>query len=705
MKPLTFPILAALAAAWFALQPAAHAAKPAPKRAVHGDAARLVEAERDPANWMMYGRTYSEQRYSPLGQVNDRNVGTLGLAWHARLDIDHGTEATPVVVDGVMYTTGARSIVYAFDARTGRRLWKYDPQVPAAALGKGCCDIVNRGVAIWEGKVYVGTYDGRLVALSARDGKKLWEVVTVDRKQPYTVTAAPRVIKGRVIIGNGGSEFGVRGYVSAYDARTGKQAWRFYTVPDAKSAKAGDATMKKAAATWPGAIPWNFGGGGNVWEAISYDPELNLLYIGVGNASPWNRYLRNPGAGDNLFLTSIVALNADTGRYVWHYQATPNEGWDYDSAQQMILADLSIDGAPRKALMQANKNAYFYVLDRKTGELISAAPFSKLNWATGVDMKTGRPIESPDADYGKEPKLVWPGAMGAHNWQSMAFHPGTGLVYIPEQEAPWVYIADPNAKYDPRVWNTALGIPPAPEDPKSTAEFVSLFNGSLLAWDPVRRKAAWKVPYKSPGNGGVLATGGNLVFHATADGRLIAYSADKGEKLWETFAQTGLIAAPMTYRIDGEQYVAIMAGWGGSFARTFGPVAAQNRVHTVSRVLVYKLGGKETLPPLPPGPAMSTPPPLEASAAVVARGSTLYDMYCVYCHGIAAVGGGSTPDLRHMSLTTREQFMGIVVGGLKEANGMPRFLGLVSIEDAAALNAYLVKRAHDELKEQAAAPK
>ncbi len=273
MKRSHFPIGAALAGALLALQPAAHAADPKPARAAHVDAARLAQADLDPANWMMYGRTYGEQRYSPLGQVNDRNVGTLGLAWHARLDIDHGTEATPVVVDGVMYTTGARSIVYAFDARTGRRLWKYDPQVPAAALGKGCCDIVNRGVAVWDDKVYVGTYDGRLVALSARNGKKVWEVVTVDRRQPYTVTAAPRVVKGRVIIGNGGSEFGVRGYVSAYDARTGKQAWRFYTVPDAKSAKAGDATMKKAAATWPGAIPWNFGGGGNVWEADLLRPR------------------------------------------------------------------------------------------------------------------------------------------------------------------------------------------------------------------------------------------------------------------------------------------------------------------------------------------------------------------------------------------------------------------------------------------------
>ena len=705
MNRMTLQFGIALAGACLVFLSAAPVAGATAKPPTQVGTTGLVEADRDPANWMMYGRTYSEQRYSPLGQINDRNVGSLGLAWHARLDIDHGTEATPLVVDGVMYTTGARSIVYAFDARTGMRLWKHDPQVPASALGKGCCDIVNRGVAIWEGKVYVGTYDGRLIALDARNGRKRWEVVTVDRKQPYTITAAPRIIKGRVIIGNGGAEFGVRGYVTAYDARTGKQAWRFYTVPDAKSAKSGDATMKKAAASWPGAIPWNFGGGGNVWEAVSYDPALNLLYIGVGNASPWNRYLRNPQGGDNLFLTSIVALNADTGRYVWHYQTTPNDGWDYDSAQQLILADLTLDGTARQVLMQANKNGFFYVLDRKTGALLSAEPFSKLNWAARVDMKTGRPVENADADYAKEPKVVWPGAMGAHNWQSMAFHPGTGLVYIPEQEAPWVYIADPNAKYEPRVWNTALGIPPSPEDPKSTAEFVGLFNGSLLAWDPVRRKAAWKVPYKSPGNGGVLATAGNVVFHATADGRLVAYSADKGEKLWETAAQTGLIAAPMTYRIDGEQYVAVMAGWGGSFARTFGPVAAQNRVHTVSRVLVYKLGGTATLPPLPPGPAISAPPPLEASEAAIGRGRTLYDSYCVFCHGIAAVGGGSTPDLRHMSLSTREQFLGIVVGGLKEATGMPRFLGLVSIEDASAINAYLVKRAHDELNEKAAAPK
>jgi quinohemoprotein ethanol dehydrogenase len=685
--------------------PIAVAAPAAAKSSAAVDTPRLAAADRDPANWMTHGRTYSEQRYSPLAEVNDRNVGTLGLAWHARLDIDHGTEATPLVVDGVMYTTGARSIVYAFDGRTGKRLWKYDPQVPASALGRGCCDIVNRGVAVWDGKVYVGTYDGRLVALTAKEGRKVWEVVTVDRKAPYTITGAPRVIRGKVVIGNGGAEFGVRGYVTAYDGRTGKQRWRFYTAPDAKSAKTGDATMKKAAATWPGAIDWSFGGGGNVWEAMSYDPDTNLLYLGVGNASPWNRYLRNPAGGDNLFLASIVALDADTGRYVWHYQTTPNDGWDYDATQQMILAEIAVNGTPRRVLMQANKNGFFYVLDRKTGELLSAEPFSKMTWASGVDMKTGRPVETAGADYAKEPKIIWPGAMGAHNWQSMAFHPGTGLVYIPEQEAPFAYIADPNGKYDPRVWSIALGMPPTPEDPKGTAEFVALFKGSLLAWDPVRGKAAWKVPYKSPGNGGVLATGGNLVFQATTDGRLIAYSADKGDKLWETFAQTGLVAAPMTYRIDGEQYVAVMAGWGGSFARTFGPVAAQNRVHTISRVLVYKLGGKETLPPIPPGPAMTAPPPLEAAEAVVGRGRTLYDTYCVFCHGLTAVSGGSTPDLRHMSLTTREQFLGIVVGGLREANGMPRFHGLLTIDDANAINAYLVKRAHDELNDRAAAPK
>ncbi len=667
---------------------------------------RLLDADREPGNWMTHGRTYSDQRFSPLDKINDKNVAQLGLAWHAKLDIDHGTEATPLVVDGVMYVTGARSIVYAYDARNGNALWKYDPKVPAAWLGKGCCDIVNRGVAAWEGKIYVGSYDGRLIALDARNGKKLWEVLTVDPKQPYTVTGAPRVAKGKVFIGNGGGDLGTRGYLTAYDAKTGKQVWRFYTVPAGPQSAKGDAAMKLATATWPGDIAWQWRGGGNVWDSMSYDPELNLLYFGVGQGSPWNRYLRNPQGGDNLFLDSIVAVDADTGRYVWHYQTTPNGGFDFDAAQQLILADLTIDGKPRKVLMQACKNGFFYVLDRKNGELISAEPFSKVTWATHVDRKTGRPVEDPAAsDYSKEPKLIWPGPMGAHSWNPMAFDPRTGLVYIPENEAPFPYINAPDAKFSPAGWNIGIAFPPPTEDPKAAAQILPLFKGSLIAWDPVAQKAAWKVPYPSPGNGGVVATAGNLVFQGTTDGRLVAYSADKGDKLWETSAQTGLVAAPMSYMVDGEQYVAIAAGWGGGFPRYLGEIASLNRVHTISRILVYKIGGTATLPPIPPGPPRTTPPPLTASTASIDRGRTLYTANCSMCHGGGAVSGGSVPDLRHMSLETRERFIGVVLGGMKEPGGMPNFVHRLSIEEVNAINDYLIKRAHDELAQNTAAPK
>jgi quinohemoprotein ethanol dehydrogenase len=427
-------LLAAFAAGAVLLSPATVRGAEAPRAAAQVDARRLAQADREPGNWMTHGRTYSEQRYSPLDRINEKNVAQLGLAWHAKLDIDHGTEATPIVVDGVMYTTGARSIVYAFDARNGKLLWKYDPKVPATVLGKGCCDIVNRGVAVWEGKVFFGSYDGRLIALDARSGRKVWEVLTVDRKQPYTITGAPRVAKGKVFIGNGGGEFGTRGYLSAYDARTGKRVWRFYTVPAPGQAAKGDAAMQLAIATWPGDIPWQWGGGGNVWDAISYDPDLNLLYFGVGQGAPWNRYLRNPKGGDNLFLTAIVAVNADTGKYAWHYQTTPNDAFDYDATAQLILAELTIDGRARKVLMQACKNGFFYVLDRQTGELLSADAFSKVTWATHVDRKSGRPVENPAAaDYSKEPKLIWPGALGAHNWN------------------PWRSIRQPDSFTSPRT--------------------------------------------------------------------------------------------------------------------------------------------------------------------------------------------------------------------------------------------------------------
>jgi len=421
-----FEFLAPMAVGALLLAPHAHAATPA-----NVDAARLGKADRDAANWLSYGRTYSEQRFSPLAKITADNASQLGLAWSADLDTNRGQQATPLVIDGVMYVSTAWSMVKAYDAATGKLLWSYDPEVPREVGVKGCCDVVNRGVAAWKGKIYVGTFDGRLVALDARTGKPKWSVVTGDQSN-LTITGAPRVVKGRVIIGMSGGEYGIRGYLSAYDAETGKLAWRFYTVPGDPSKPFENKAMEMAAKTWSGEY-WKLGGGGTTWDAISYDPDLNLVYFGVGNGIEWARNYRTKSKGDNLFLSSIVALNADTGKYVWHYQATPGEEWDFDAVQQLMQADLKIDGKQRKVIMQANKNGFFYVLDRTNGKLISATTFVPINWASGVDPKTGRPIENPGIRYDQtgKPFAMMPGALGAHSWQPMAYNPKTGLVYSP----------------------------------------------------------------------------------------------------------------------------------------------------------------------------------------------------------------------------------------------------------------------------------
>jgi len=462
------------------------------------DSSRIVQADKDPGNWLIYGRTYSEQRFSPLTQITADNVKQLGLAWYSNLDSVRGQEATPLV-DGVMYVATAWSIVKAYDAKTGALLWSYDPEVPRELGVRGCCDVVNRGVAAWKGKIFVGTFDGRLVALDARTGKPGWSVMTVDPDKPYTITQAPRVIKGRVLIGNSGSEYGVRGYLSAYDAEAGNLVWRFYTVPGDPSQPPEQPIMTEAAKTWRG--DWWKHGGGVVWESLSYDPDLNLIYFGVGNGNEWNHLYRSQGEGDNWFLSSIVAVNADTGAYAWHFQATPGEEWDFDAVQQLILADLQIDGAPRKVLMQANKNGFFYVLDRTNGKLISARNFTPVTWASGVDPKTGRPIEAPDIRFDKTGKAVsvLPGALGAHSWQAMAFNPKTGLVYIPAQEIGMTYESVKDFERAPVGWNIGM-----------TTTNRADVKGYLVAWDPVGQKEVWRANYMGPWNGGVLTTAGNL---------------------------------------------------------------------------------------------------------------------------------------------------------------------------------------------------
>ena len=399
---------------------------------------RIIAADREPQNWLAHGRTYGEQRYSPLQQVNAGNVEKLGLAWSYATGTTRGLQATPIVVDGRMYTTGVWSVVYALDAKTGKELWKFDPEVPRAWGRYACCDAVNRGVALWQDALYVATLDGRLLALDARTGAKRWEVNTIDRTKPYTITGAPRVVKGKVLIGNGGGEYGVRGYFSAYDAVTGKLVWRFYTVPGNPKDGFESPELAAAAKTWTGEW-WVGGGGGTAWDSMAYDPDLDTLYVGTGNGSPWARSIRSPGGGDNLYLSSILALDPDTGRLKWHYQTTPADNWDYTATQHMILADLVIAGRTRKVLMQAPKNGFFYVLDRATGELISADKYIPATWATHVDMKTGRPVETPEADWSQKTQLIIPAAFGGHNWHPMAFNPQTGLVYIPAMQPAGIY--------------------------------------------------------------------------------------------------------------------------------------------------------------------------------------------------------------------------------------------------------------------------
>ncbi len=674
--------------------------------------AMLVGADGDSANWISHGRTYSEQRYSPLDTVNKDTVGNLGLMWFADMDTARGQEATPLVMDGKLYLTTAWSKVKAFDAATGKALWEYDPKVPGETAVKACCDTVNRGLAAWGDKLFLGTLDGRLVALNRETGAVEWEKVTVDQSKSYTITGAPRVIDGKVIIGNGGAEFGVRGYVAAYDADDGAELWRFYTVPEGGDPKNPPEYLQKAAETWNmdvlGASD-AIGGGGTVWDSMAYDPELDLLYIGVGNGSPWNRAYRSPGKdgtgeGDNLYLSSIVAIQPTTGEYVWHYQTTPGETWDYTATQHIMLADMTIDGKVRKVLMQAPKNGFFYVIDRETGKFISAKPYVSVNWATGIDPKTGRPIENPETRVDKtgKPALVTPGALGGHNWHPMAYHPGEKLVYIPAFEAGMMYAPEANWKPDTaRGFNVGFSLAGnLPPDGGFRKQVAGTLRGMLVAWDPVAQKPRWTVEHPGPWNGGLLATGGGLVFQGTTGSEFNAYDAGTGKKLWSFAAQTGVVAPPVTYTVDGEQYVAVLAGWGGAYAITADGDLINRKapVRNISRLLVFKLGGKATLPAEPELAALPLdPPPSKASPEVIALGQDKYGRYCMVCHGPGAVGSTVLPDLRRAgSLESAQAWSGVVADGLLKDNGMASFKGSLSKDEIEAIRAYVIQRANED---------
>lgn len=670
----------------------APAAAPTPKFAAV-DSARLLSAN-EPANagqWMSYGRDYAEQRFSPLRSINTETVKNLGLAWYGDFDTRRGQESTPIYVDGVIYVTTAWSKIYAYEAKTGKQLWQFDPKVPGDWAVYACCDVVNRGVAAWNGKVYLGTIDGRLIAVDAATGKSVWDVYTMEKGKPYSITGAPRVVKGLVLIGQGGAEYSMRGYISAYDAETGKLVWRWYTVPGNPAGPFENPQMEMAAKTWGGDW-WKTGGGGTVWDGITYDPKTDLLFVGTGNGGPWPAEIRDPGSkGDHLFLSSIVALKPETGEYVWHYQEVQRDSWDYTAVQQITVADLKIDGKDRHVVMQAPKNGYFYVLDAVTGELISAKPIVPLNWSKGIDMKTGRPIMNPAARYDVTGKgfISVPHYGGAHSWPPMAFSPITNLVYIPTMEIsyPFVMTHEDDNPMGQKLSISFAGSAKMLKDPKA----LRVSKAYLQAWDPVNQKEVWRVPIEDAGQGragGALATAGGLVFSGNSkQNEFVAYRADTGERLWGSPAQTGVLAGPATFELDGEQYVAVVAG--------FRPPGGNYWAPNYSRLLVYKLGGTATLPEPAPVPApVLNPPPAFGSPELIAHGQQVYGRFCSTCHGNDGLSRGLFPDLRYAgALNSAEAFRAIVVDGALTANGMVSFRQALQPDEPEAIRAYLVSRA------------
>lgn len=668
---------------------------------------RAPDAADNASSWMSHGRTYDEQRFSPLTQINDKTVQRLGLAWFDDLATYRGVQATPLVVDGVIYNASAFNIITAYDGKTGRKLWTYDPKVERQWARLACCGPSTRGIAAWNGKIYVGALDGRLIALDAKTGTQVWSVQTFDRAHAYSITGAPRVFDGKVVIGHGGADYGVRGFVTAFDAETGRKIWKFYTVPgnpaDGTDGEASDSAMKIALPSWYGEW-WKYGGGGTAWDSFAYDPKLNLIYIGTGNGSPISWHFRSEGKGDNLFLSSIVAVKADSGEYVWHYQMVPGEDWDFTSTMPMMLADLKIKGRNRQVIMQAPKNGFFYVLDRKTGELLSAKNFVPQTWASHIDMKTGRPVLFPGVNLSTKPQRITPSLLGAHSWHPWSFNPKTGLVYFAAMEQSIVYARQEDGDFKFVPFRNNAGYDYAGATPENAAlrktlqaEADAMEKGYLLAWNPVTQREAWRVPYSLPGSGGTLATAGNLVFQGTIEKTFAAYRADNGQKLWDMNVDNVAIGGPVTYQIDGEQYIAVNVGWGGSIVAGLSKVPGGFRV-SPARLLVFKLDAKGvTLPALPAPTALPRPPFLRATEAQVRMGQQLYGETCARCHGENARGG--IKDLRYMTAQTRAHFLDIVLGGSLAENGMASFKDILTKEQAEAIHSYLIARGNEDWQE------
>lgn len=666
---------------------------------VNADDAILANAAQHPEEWLTHGLNYNEDRYSLLTEITKENVRSLGLEWVTSLESKRGLEATPLIADGVMYLTGVWSKVYALNAATGEMIWQYDPKVPFAKAEHICCDIVNRGVALYKGKIYSGTLDGRLIALDAKTGKLGWEAMTVDTTKPYSITGAPRIIDGKIIIGNGGAELGVRGYFSAYNPENGKQIWRFYTVPGDPSKPFENKVMEAAAKTWAGNW-WKYGGGGTAWDAMAYDPELKLLYVGTGNGSPWDRKHRSDGFGDNLYLSSILAINPSNGELVWYYQTTPGDSWDFTATQHIILADLEIKGEKRKVLMQAPKNGFFYVLDRTNGKFISGDPFVYTNWAKKIDEATGRPVEEEGVHYETVNTDVSPNYNGGHNWHPMAFNPKLNLVYIPARENSSNYGHDTSWKYNTvgfgtgNGWNLAIGTDPT--KPMRYDSAIKKFpRGMLIAWNPVERKEVWRVPQTSDWNGGVLATASDLLFQGTAQGDFICYDATNGNILWQINLGGGIIAPPVSYMIDGKQYISIAVGWGGGYGMKtkFAPLQT-------GRVFTFTLNGNAAIPEFNKAITQAIPDTkFTATEDEFAHGETLFWQYCGTCHIVNGGGGGLAPDLAYSKIAADSNLiLPIVHDGAYLPLGMPKFGGRLSKKDILDIQKYILTKANEGKK-------
>ena len=699
----------------------------------HVDERRLRAADSEPQNWYAGGRDQAGTYYSPLKTINASNVKDLGFAWQYDLGSPRrGQEATPVVIDGIMYTSGTWGYVYAVNAATGREVWRYDPKSDYFAARNPCCDLVNRGVAVWKGKVYVASGDGRLHALDAATGKKVWEADTItDHKQPYASTGAPQIAGDVVVIGNAGADMGhggVRGYVTAYDLQTGAFQWRFYTVPPAVGQPLEQPELAAAANTWDPSRDPQFKLGGTAWDGFAYDPELKLVYFGTANAAPYDLRQLGPARLDALYTASIIALHADTGRLAWYYQTTPRDSWDFDAVQKMILAELEVGGAKHRVILQANKNGFFYVLDRSSGKLLSAKNFTYINWATGIDMKTGRPQITEAADWYSSPKNIYPSWSGAHTWPPMSLSAQTHLVYIPVLDVPavWVDMAHnggdvkfldgffttngifPDDTYDAGDLQRLYGPLPSLESLKATRK-VKLVRELIRAWDPAAQKTVWEHETSSGMrgyDGGITSTAGNLVFQGRGSGGLWVYAADSGKVLKVLHTGSHIMAAPTTYAVNGEQYVAVQVGYGGTGIAEgpLPPSSAANKYENTNRIIAFKLGGGPVpTPPVRVVEPFEKPPEQTAGADAIRAGEVKFIEECSRCH---ALGLSSTPDLRRLNAGLHAAFKDIVLRGVLAPAGMERFDDILSEKDVDNIHAYLIDQSWVAYRAQeAAAPK